>query len=129
MIGELIDFLNWRCNTNNMLNSCNWCDHVSGGHPPMTNTDPIHDHPPDGRILRAVARASFSLLDDRPVLFSEAAQKLYELNDLAAYIWCCLLEHRPAETICDDLTKFGLERGEARKYLSQALQGWFALGL
>ncbi|HKH21740.1 MAG TPA: PqqD family peptide modification chaperone [Gammaproteobacteria bacterium] len=96
----------------------------------MTSTSPINDHPLDfSRILRPVPRASFSLLDDRPVLFSEAAQKIYELNEMAAYIWCCLLDDKPAEAICDDLTRFGLEPVAARNHLSQALQRWFKLGL
>src|SRR3954447_15802498 len=96
----------------------------------MASTLPANDDPLDfSRILRPVPRASFSLLDDRPVLFSEAAQKIYELNDTAAYIWCCLLDDKPAEAICDDLTKFGLERVAARNHLSQALQRWFKLGL
>ncbi len=81
------------------------------------------------RILRPAAGASFSLLDDRPVLFSETAQKIYELNQMAAYIWCCLLDHKPAEAICEDLTKFGLERVAARNHVHQALQNWFKLGL
>jgi hypothetical protein len=80
-------------------------------------------------ILRPVTGASFSLLDDRPVLFSEFAQKIYELNQIAAYIWCGLLDRRPEEAICDDLTKFGLDRVAARNHLHQALRSWFELGL
>src|SRR4051794_36046948 len=96
----------------------------------MTGTAPEHAQPLDfSRMLRPVARASFSLLDNRPVLFSESAQKVYELNDMAAYIWCSLLEHRPAEAICEDLTKFGVERGAARYHLSEAVRRWFKLGL
>jgi len=96
----------------------------------MTSTSHINDPPLDfSRILRPVPRASFSLLDDRPVLFSEAAQKIYELNDMAAYIWCSLLDDKPAEAICDDLATFGLEPVAARNHLSQALQRWFKLGL
>jgi hypothetical protein len=75
----------------------------------MMRTRPQDDRPLDpSPILRPVAGASFALLDDRPVLFSESAQKIYELNQMAAYIWCCLLDHKPAEAICEDLTKFGL---------------------
>jgi hypothetical protein len=84
--------------------------------------DPSH-------ILRPVAGASFSLLDDRPVLFSESAQKIYELNQMAAYIWCCLLDRKPAEAICEDLTKFGLDRVAARNHVYQALRNWLKLGL
>jgi hypothetical protein len=68
-------------------------------------------------ILRPVAGAAFSLLDDRPVLFSESAQKIYELNQMAAYIWCGLMERKPAEAICYDLTNFGLVRVAARDHV------------
>src|SRR3954470_21670758 len=96
----------------------------------MPSTLPTNEYPLDiARVLRPVPRALFSLLDDRPVLFSEAAQKIYELNEMAAYIWCSLLDRKPAEAICDDLTKFGLERVAARNHLSQALQRWLKLGL
>jgi len=69
------------------------------------------------------------ILDDRPVLFSESAQKIYELNQIAAFIWCRLLDRKPEEAICDDLTKFGLGRVAARNHLHQALRSWFKLGL
>src|SRR3954454_22526846 len=96
----------------------------------MTSTRPIVDYHVDfSRIFRPIARASFSLLDNRPVLFSEAAQKIYELNHVAAYIWCSLLEQKPPEAICDNLTSFGLERVAARNQLNEALGRWFKLGL
>jgi hypothetical protein len=87
-------------------------------------------HPLDpSHVLRPVAGASFALLDDRPVLFSEAIQKIYELNQMAAYIWCSLLDRKPAEAICQDLTKFGLDRAAAQDCVRQALQNWLKLGL
>jgi hypothetical protein len=81
------------------------------------------------RILHPVADAAFSLLDDKPVLFCESTQKLYELNQLGAYIWCCLLDQKPVEAICEDLTRSGLHELEASKYVRQALLNWFELGL
>src|SRR3954468_20656154 len=96
----------------------------------MTSTRPVNDYPLGfARVFRPVARASFSLLDDRPVLFSEASQKIYELNQVAAYIWCCLLDNKRTETICAYLTNFGLDPVTARDHLSQAIQRWFKLGL
>jgi hypothetical protein len=96
----------------------------------MTRTRPEDarpfDHP---HISRPVAGVSFSLLDDRPVLFSESAQKIYELNQMAACIWCCLLDRKPAEAICEDLLEFGLDRVAARNHVRQALRNWFKLGL
>jgi hypothetical protein len=81
------------------------------------------------RVLRPAARVSFSLLDGRPVLFNECAQKIYALDQTAAYIWCCLMGGKSAEAICEDLTEHGLERIAARNHLDRALRNWFKLGL
>jgi len=80
-------------------------------------------------MLRPAADASFSLLDNRPVLFSESAQKIYELNQMGAYIWCSLLDQKTTDGVCEDLTKFGLDRRVARQFVRQALRKWFELGL
>jgi hypothetical protein len=93
----------------------------------MTSTRP--EAARDLLNLRPVSEASFSLLDGRPVLFSVSAQKIYELNQIAAYIWCCLLDHKPPAAICEDLTKFGFEGATATDYLRNALRNWFNLGL
>ncbi|WP_425908239.1 PqqD family peptide modification chaperone [Nitrobacter sp. TKz-YC02] len=91
----------------------------------------LQEIPPQehSHILRPVAGALFSLLDDRPILFSESTQKIYELNHLAAYIWCCLLDHKSTETICEDLTKFEMDRVAARNHVQLALRNWLKLGL
>jgi hypothetical protein len=81
------------------------------------------------QLLRPGADASFALLDGRPTLFSASTQKLYELNQTAAFIWCNLLDNKPAEAICVDLQGSGLDHNEARAYLQAALQNWLTLGL
>ncbi len=87
-------------------------------------------HPTDtSHVLRPVAGAAFALLDDRPVVFSEGIQKIYELNQMAAYIWCSLSDRKPAETICHDLTQFGMDRTAAQSCVRQALRNWLKLGL
>jgi hypothetical protein len=48
---------------------------------------------------------------------------------MAACIWCCLLDRKPAEAICEDLLEFGLDRVAARNHVHQALRNWFKLGL
>jgi coenzyme PQQ synthesis protein D (PqqD) len=80
-------------------------------------------------VLHPVSDTSFSLLDDRPVLFSETAQKIYELNQVAAYIWCGLLDHMTTDAICAGLTEFGLNQATASQFVRQALRNWFELGL
>jgi hypothetical protein len=86
-------------------------------------------YPTVSGILQPATDASFSLLDNRPVLFSESAQKIYELNPVAAFIWCSLLDHKATDRICEDLTKFGLDLMAARQFVQQALRNWFKLGL
>jgi len=79
--------------------------------------------------FRPVSSVSFALLDDRPVLFSEAAQQLYELNPTAAYIWCGLLEEKPTQEILDGLEESGVEPRAARSFVQGALRNWLELGL
>ncbi|WP_156908534.1 PqqD family peptide modification chaperone [Bradyrhizobium murdochi] len=80
-------------------------------------------------LLRPAADASFALIDDRPVLFSEKSQQIYELNQISAYLWCKLLDQNKLETIADELSELGLGREQARSVLSQALQQWLDLEL
>lgn len=79
--------------------------------------------------LRPAADTSFALMDDRPVLFSQSNQQIYELDRVGAYIWCKLLEHEEIETILDRLAGAGLDRPEAGQRMRQALQQWLDLAL
>lgn len=73
--------------------------------------------------------ASFLLLGDQNAVFCEPTQKIYALNNTAAYIWCRLEEHQSPDSICDELTRSGISPGLARKYVQQALRNWLKLGL
>lgn len=79
--------------------------------------------------FRPISSVSFALLDDRPVLFSEDAQQLYELNPTAAFIWCGLLEKKPTQDILDGLERSGVESRAARSFVQGALRNWLELGL
>jgi hypothetical protein len=85
--------------------------------------------PENAILLRPAADASFALIDDRPVLFSERSQQVYELNQISAFVWCKLLDQGKFETIADELSKLGLGRENARNALNQALQQWLDLEL
>ncbi len=76
-----------------------------------------------------VEDALFSLFDGRPVLFSEATQKLYELNEIAAYIWCRLSDRMSVSRICQDLENNGLKPADAQSFVQDALRNWLELGL
>ena len=45
-------------------------------------------------VLRPIEGATFFLLGDQAAVFCEPMQKIYALNQTAAYIWC-RLEERP----------------------------------
>src|SRR3954447_7205124 len=93
---------------------------------PSSETSPLLEN---FQNVRPVPGVSFWLLDNRPVLFSESAQKIYELNQTAAYIWCCLLDNNPADAICAKLAERGLDRREARDHVHQAVSNWRKLRL
>src|SRR6516225_11089669 len=69
-------------------------------------------------VIHPAADTSFALMDGRPVLFSEANQKIYELDRVGAYIWCKLQEQETTiETVLDGLAGFGIERSKARQFV------------
>jgi Coenzyme PQQ synthesis protein D (PqqD) len=80
-------------------------------------------------LLRPAADASFALIDDRPVLFSERGQQIYELNQISAFVWCKLHDQGKPDAIADELCELGLGREEARNVLRQALKQWLDLEL
>ena len=79
--------------------------------------------------LRPAAGTSFALIDQIPVLFSDDEQKLFELNDVAAFIWCSMQNAVPLEAILDQLVNRGLSSTGARESLRDALNQWLSAGL
>ena len=84
---------------------------------------------PNPDSLRPAGDTSFTLLGDKPVLFSEFNQKIYELNEMAAFIWCYLSDGKSTEAIVSELSEMGLSREESKNYVVNALRAWFDLGL
>jgi hypothetical protein len=79
--------------------------------------------------LRTAMGTSFALIDQIPVLFNDDEQKLFELNDIAAFIWCSLYDGAALETIGDKLVKLGFSSADARACLRDALDQWLRAGL
>ncbi|HEY4140325.1 MAG TPA: hypothetical protein VGM57_02865 [Pseudolabrys sp.] len=88
---------------------------------------------PDGHqyncILRVAEGASFLSLDDQAAVFSEPAQRIYGLNQMAANIWCRLEERQTPSAISGELIKSGVAPRLAREYVDQAIRMWLKLGL
>lgn len=83
----------------------------------------------DPQILRVADGASFFSLDDRHAVFSEADQKIYELNQMAAYIWCRLEERHSLPDISSGLIENGVSPRTADRYVRRAVKMWLKLGL
>jgi hypothetical protein len=79
--------------------------------------------------LRPVSGASFALIDQIPVIFSEDAQKLFQLNNTSAFIWCNLQDAVPLKSVGEQLVERGLSPNAARASLQHALSQWLAAGL
>ncbi|WP_445492958.1 PqqD family peptide modification chaperone [Rhodopseudomonas sp. RCAM05734] len=79
--------------------------------------------------LRPATGTSFALIGQLPVLFSEYAQELFELTDVAAFIWCSMQDEVSLETIRDRLIDRGLSATGARQTLRDALNQWLRAGL
>lgn len=72
---------------------------------------------------------SLFILDDVGIVFSEAAQEIYELNAAATWIWCQLDEGIAFDDLPRALTAtFGFEEAKAQHYLSETLKTWKDLG-
>ena len=72
---------------------------------------------------------SFQRTAGRTVIFSEALQAIYELNEVAAVIWCRLEGGASVAAIVADLTALGLPLDTAGDYTLSALSQWRRLGL
>lgn len=79
-------------------------------------------------VLRPAAGAIFALVDGRSVLFSETRQKLYELDQLGAFIWCKLAQCASLEDVHQELVQLGIGERAAREFTWQAMNVWIDRG-
>ena len=70
------------------------------------------------------------LLDDELLIFSKSQQRLFHLNTVAAFIWCCLEEKLDTPSIIQSLVKtFGISIDQATNDLSNIIDEWVSVGL
>ena len=89
----------------------------------------LNETKPILRNLHPANGVSFLLIREQGALFSELTQKIYMLNQTAAYIWCRLEDDATIDEICDELIGPSVSRVHATKYVRQALRNWQKLGL
>nr|WP_249809787.1 serine/threonine protein kinase [Bradyrhizobium sp. 139] len=80
-------------------------------------------------VLKPAVSAAFALLDGRSVLFSEATQKIYELDQVGAFIWCKLAQGASLECVHQELGQQGIDEHAARQFTRQAMNIWIDRGL
>ncbi|MFC7399272.1 PqqD family peptide modification chaperone [Chelatococcus sp. GCM10030263] len=73
--------------------------------------------------------ASFSLAFGPGIVFSETSQKIFELNDTAAFIWCHLEDGHAPDAIVARLVDQGLAVPVASDYVSKTIADWHRRGL
>lgn len=75
-------------------------------------------------LLRPAADTVFALLDGRSVLFSEAGQKIFELERVGAFIWCRLAQGASLEDVYQELGKLGIDEFTAHQFARQIINLW-----
>ncbi len=58
------------------------------------------------------------------MLFSEAGQKIFELDRVGAFIWCKLAQGASLEDVCQGLGALGIDEHTARQFTRQIINVW-----
>jgi len=85
----------------------------------------------EGRAIRfrLAGGTSFHLIGDRCTVFSERSQRLFELDEISAYLAARLLDEAAADELQAELMARGLGRRDAARRVEHALSFWSSLGL
>ncbi|MCW2238572.1 hypothetical protein [Azospirillum canadense] len=78
---------------------------------------------------RPVTGTSFAVIGRRAVLFHEARQLLFELNDRAAFAWCRIADGATVNSVVAAIIDRGLPFPTARRQVEEDLSGWIDQGL
>lgn len=72
---------------------------------------------------------SLAVVGGHKVLFSEARQELFELDDAAAFIWSRLSKGAALGHIAEEVAERGLPDGQVQAYVNHVVSEWTRLGL
>lgn len=79
--------------------------------------------------LQLAHDSSMVFMGDRKAIFSERQQKLFELNDIAAYVGCLLEQGIAFDNLIGELVDHGLPVDAAKSTISTLLHEWADVGL
>jgi hypothetical protein len=80
-------------------------------------------------VVRPAPETSFFMVGEQKAVFCQPRQKIYALNDTAAFIWCHIEEGHAVDAICGALVGAGTSPDAAAEYVRGAIQDWLRLGL
>jgi len=71
-----------------------------------------------------------SIIDDQGLVFIESTQRLFVLNTLATFIWCCFEDGLDTPASIKELeSSFSISPEQAHSYIDTALEEWQRIGL
>ncbi|NRP69893.1 hypothetical protein ILFOPFJJ_00769 [Ensifer psoraleae] len=79
--------------------------------------------------FRVSDRAEFFLIGNRRTIFVESLQRIFELDDLTAYLTCNLAEAMSFQQLVSDLVARGVNRSSAGAFVRKYLLSWSRQGL
>ena len=72
---------------------------------------------------------AFRTVAGRNLVFSPHSQRLFELNDVAAFIWCRLQDGVPPRTVASEMVVKGVDLTTATLFVEKSLLEWRRCGL
>lgn len=72
---------------------------------------------------------AFRTVAGRNLVFSPHSQRLFELNDVAAFIWCRLQDGVPPRTVASEMVVKGVDLATATLFVEKSLLEWRRCGL
>jgi hypothetical protein len=72
---------------------------------------------------------AFRTVAGRNLVFSPHSQRLFELNDVAAFIWCRLQDGMPPQIVSSEMVLKGIDLATANLFVEKSLRQWRRCGL
>jgi len=82
-----------------------------------------------GGKLRVRSGVCFCLIGNRKAVFSQEQQQLYELDDMAAFVWCRLEERASAVVVAEELVQRGMAPAAAQAAVVGLVETWLQSAL
>ena len=79
--------------------------------------------------VRPANGTTFFMIGSQMAVFCQPQQRIYELNETAALIWCHIEEGAKSPFVVREMCRSGIDEDLAIRYVRETLQLWLELGL